>query len=648
MRQAVRDRETIPAPAIAKVDGGGQDRFAPRAVRIYLLVALTFLLYFTGLDSFPAIDPAEAYYTEAAREMVELGDYITPHLNYQIYFSKPIITFWLIAASYKLLGVSELASRLPFAMLVAALLASVYLAVSRIFSRRAGFASAFCLATSPMLLLVSRKSPIDIAFTFFLSVALLSTALTLNGKARFAWVALYVSLALSVLTKGPAALVLYAAAIVLFLFISRPSLTLFKSWLAALRPVAGLLIFLAVAVPWHVAVWQATNGLFLKVFFIYENIGRFKGITNIDGESWWFFGPVLLYGFFPGVLFLALAFARGLQPIRARIESSWTETAGNSMLAKLNSLSLAVGDYVRASEQRLTLTLLFSSMVMTVSMFSTSTTKLATYILPAIVPMSVLTGYYIDRLVEDKTPGKGLLAAAFLYGIGTTAALAAAIVWSLKWDDTTIYMRVAAVLAAIPLALGGVLFFRALKSNRIKQGFVFLATTLAISQAVLVPLIFHVLCTSMQKDLRTLCSKLRWTEDQIGLFGLFAPSSIFYSRRPVDTFFWPQQIVKCDPKIVTGYDGLPIQQSILIREKDFARFKSGFPGQTVLVEKCGMWGWYRIPGYKVQSVPTLEDTFGNPETFDYIMSGKSDAGPLAVPYAPGKRYSHRLREQRQE
>ncbi len=92
-----------------------EGRKIPRLAPWIILALVCLGLYFNSLGSWAFTDPGESYYTEAAREMVECNDWIVPHLNYQIYFSKPILTFWSIAASYKLLGVSELAARLPFA-----------------------------------------------------------------------------------------------------------------------------------------------------------------------------------------------------------------------------------------------------------------------------------------------------------------------------------------------------------------------------------------------------------------------------------------------------------------------------------------------------------------------------------------------------
>src|ERR1700733_12464233 len=77
---------------------------------------LGILLFFPGLDSYGILDPSDGLYTEGAREMVESGNYITPYLNYQTFFDKPVLIYWLIAASYKLFGIAPWSARVPVAL----------------------------------------------------------------------------------------------------------------------------------------------------------------------------------------------------------------------------------------------------------------------------------------------------------------------------------------------------------------------------------------------------------------------------------------------------------------------------------------------------------------------------------------------------
>src|SRR5688572_20192528 len=81
--------------------------------RSVLILALTSCFtFFLGLGR-PAIsDSDEAFYAEAAREMVEGGDWVTPRFNYEERWQKPILYYWLTAATYVVTGPSEWAARL--------------------------------------------------------------------------------------------------------------------------------------------------------------------------------------------------------------------------------------------------------------------------------------------------------------------------------------------------------------------------------------------------------------------------------------------------------------------------------------------------------------------------------------------------------
>jgi 4-amino-4-deoxy-L-arabinose transferase-like glycosyltransferase len=73
-----------------------------------LLACLTFV---AGLGRQAITDSDEAFYAEAAREMVESGDWLTPRFNYEERWQKPVLYYWLTAATYVVAGISEGAAR---------------------------------------------------------------------------------------------------------------------------------------------------------------------------------------------------------------------------------------------------------------------------------------------------------------------------------------------------------------------------------------------------------------------------------------------------------------------------------------------------------------------------------------------------------
>ncbi len=77
-----------------------------------------------GLGDSTIWDANEAFYAETPREMIESGDYINPSFNYYPRFNKPVLSYWAVAASYHVFGVSELSERIPIALSALVLIAA--------------------------------------------------------------------------------------------------------------------------------------------------------------------------------------------------------------------------------------------------------------------------------------------------------------------------------------------------------------------------------------------------------------------------------------------------------------------------------------------------------------------------------------------
>ncbi|MEZ4536435.1 MAG: glycosyltransferase family 39 protein [Cyanobacteriota/Melainabacteria group bacterium] len=616
-------RESLSGTSKSEIGPGSEPGFEPGfetepgmkpSLAVGVLVLACTLLYFPGLGSFPAVNPAEAYYVEAGREMVELGNYITPYLNYQIYFSKPIMTFWLTAASYKLFGVSEAAARLPFALIASAMVLGVYLFVSRIKSVRAGAFAGLSLAASPLLLLIARESPIDIAFSAFLALAVLATGICLSSpvkESRYSWTLIYIGLGLAVLTKGPAAVALYLMAVALFLVMTRPGLKELGGWLSRLKLLPGIALFLAVILPWHAAVWMQTEGLFLKVFFLYENVARYAGHTNMGKMSVWFFIPVLAAGFFPFVLLLFPAFK--------------------------NALSLS-GKRLREDPVMRGLAFVFAFAAATFTFFSFSGTKLITYILPVMAPIAVFVGIFIDSLCRsaeaNKSDDNGSLAiwrktfslSVLVYGLVAAAGLVFALFYFSTWN---VLVKALAVIGLTLFCVGSVIQFRLFRSGAFVKSVSVAFATMVLALSILANTGFHLFYTHQEGDLMKVSTKAGEISDRVHMFGVFMPSAIYYARGPVNTFFLTKQI-----KPLTASDA--IRRTIIVRDRDLPKL-SEVPGLVLEpVEKAGQWGLYRISGFEVEKVMILEDVFRMPEVFQSLMDGDTSMGPLTVPYAAGR------------
>jgi 4-amino-4-deoxy-L-arabinose transferase-like glycosyltransferase len=322
----------------------------PRS-RLYLaLITLAGLvLFFFRLGVPGLMDPDEGRYAEIAREMLLLKDWLIPHLNLVPYLEKPPLVYWLTSISFSAFGLTEWAARLPAAL---SALAGLYLAfgLGRIlWGERQGFWGAMVLATCGGYVILARLLTLDMVFTFFLNLSIALGYLALSRERPNLWLWAYLALALAVLVKGPVALVLVGLIWGAMAFLKGR-----QAVYALIRPVSWILLA-AVVLPWFIYVaWRIPE--FPSFFLLEQHVTRFLSGVSFHAEPWWYFGPVLLGLLLPWT---------GLMP--------WALARRTSMDA---------GD-------RLFL-MIWAGVIL--AFFSVSRGKLATYILPALLPLALLLG----------------------------------------------------------------------------------------------------------------------------------------------------------------------------------------------------------------------------------------------------------------
>src|SRR2546430_7971800 len=131
------------------------------------LVALTLFTFFFLLGSRSLNEPDEGRYAEIAREMVELGDWLVPHLWYEPHVEKPPMTYWTVAASMLVFGRNEWAVRLPLALAGISGVWASYLFGWAVGGRRAGLWCAIVLLMYLLSLGNARLLHLDIMHTQF-------------------------------------------------------------------------------------------------------------------------------------------------------------------------------------------------------------------------------------------------------------------------------------------------------------------------------------------------------------------------------------------------------------------------------------------------------------------------------------------------
>jgi 4-amino-4-deoxy-L-arabinose transferase-like glycosyltransferase len=237
------------------------------------LMAVTAIIYI-GSAGIPALlDDADSFYAEVAREMNVRLDWITPFANELRFLEKPPLFYWLISLSYKVFGVTNaFTARLPTALAVMGLVFVTTRIGQLLFGVRAGVLGGLALATSVGMFLFTRIILPDALFALLLALILywfLRWERAEHKTRALLW--MYTFAGLAVLTRGLIGIVFPAGIIFLTL--------LFSGKLrdgARLLSLKGALLFLVIAVPWHIAIGLRNPGFFW-FYFINEHVLRFLG-----------------------------------------------------------------------------------------------------------------------------------------------------------------------------------------------------------------------------------------------------------------------------------------------------------------------------------------------------------------------------------
>lgn len=281
-----------------------RELLASKHIQLLAVLMLAAAPYFLGLNSSSLWDSNEAFYTETPRRMIETGDYVSPEFNYQPRFNKPPLSYWVVALSYKIFGVSEWAARLPVVIGVMIMIITAFALGRATFSVEAGLYAAIALAISPRILMFSRRIIIDVYVAMFMSLALLFFLLSEKypEKRKRYLILMYVAVGFGVLTKGPVAIALPAAAFLIYLLISK-NLSRVRQMMLPL----GALIIAAIVLPWYAAVYARHGWDYIEAFILRDNLSRYTQPVWGPRRGVFFYVPVILGDMFPWSLFLITA-----------------------------------------------------------------------------------------------------------------------------------------------------------------------------------------------------------------------------------------------------------------------------------------------------------------------------------------------------
>ena len=480
------------------------------------------VVYFVDLGGSSIWDANEAFYTETPREMIERGDYVSPTFNYEPRLNKPVLSYWIVAAFYHVLGVSVGTERLAIAFgAILMILAAFCLAriswpgnLQPSGARLAGFWAALGVAVSPRHVMFGRRIFIDIYISMFMAMTLLFFAASERypRRRRLFLALMYVAVGLGVLTKGPAFALLPGLVFAVYLAAHRELRRVTEMMIPA-----GIAIVLAIVVPWYAAQYARHGWTYIVSFVVGENLERYTEGLGVNADrALWFYLPVIFTDAFPLSVFGLAAAIWWFRDRAAGLEADPSH--------RIRSL-------------------LWIWVIVIVGFFSISAAKQDLYIYPVVPAVAALAGVAIARFAfSDRSAPRGAIALSTLVTGTVLAALGAGVLFLLNRADSVYSLKGIATIGGLAIA-GGALGTGLAVRQRIHLALIALCATLAAINWTFVVRTLpsfeaYKPVPGFARELHARASQ----QDVVATYNVALPSLVFYLQRHVEMAYDPAPI----------------------------------------------------------------------------------------------------------
>ena len=278
-----------------------------------LLLATASLLLFLNLGQLGLTDPGEGSNAETAREMLESGDWMTPTLNGEPLFTKPVFIYWLMSSAYRLFGISEFSARIPSAIGMAILTLLMYGFLTSFRGAFIGLVGSLMLLLNIEMVTIGRMALTDSILILCTTASLFGfwTGLHGEGNQRHAFWIFYIGMAAGMLTKGPIGVVVPLLGTVPYVLMTHR----WKQFWQTGFPILGLFVFVLIACPWYATMLWIHGSSYITTTKA-DTVERFFNIADGHGGMIFFYLPVLFFGFFPWSGFLPAALSEAWKELR--------------------------------------------------------------------------------------------------------------------------------------------------------------------------------------------------------------------------------------------------------------------------------------------------------------------------------------------
>ena len=367
---------------------------------ILVVFAVCALGFFAGIGDYALMDVDETRYVSMARDMFTSKNFLTLYLNNEYFFEKPPLYFWSECLSFGLFGhINEFSARFAPALYALVATLAVYFAGKKVVSTKFGFVSALILATSIEFIILARFAILDIVVSSLIGISALCGFMTQfveEKNKKYFWWLFYVFSALAVMTKGiPGFVVPFGVMFFVTLFNKT-----FKKCFTPSYIIPGILLFLAIVLPWHIIMLKTYDPLFFNEYIMKHHINRFFSSSEIGREQpFYFYILTILWGAMPYVLSVIMV---GIKRIFNWEKINFSDMTKERKFLWFNIIAFAF-------------TLIF---------FSVSKTKLITYILPIyIFSANIMSYIWCEYIYEKKHALLTNISSYIIGGIFTVIAI---------------------------------------------------------------------------------------------------------------------------------------------------------------------------------------------------------------------------------
>jgi 4-amino-4-deoxy-L-arabinose transferase-like glycosyltransferase len=287
-----------------------------------LATTLAAIVLLTLLGHGRLTDWDEGIYSGISRAMVE-GQLLVPRWNGQPWLEKPPLELWLTALSFRLFGLNEFAARLTSALSGVVLVALLHAWLTVRHNDLTAWLNTLILLSTFGFLHVARVGEMDVLLSLACTVALIGLCEFATSHAT-GWLLFWLGFAMALMTKGAASITL-PITLILWLattLASRPmqdgsnvlrSGEILAFGRRAATFLLGLIVFLALTLPWHLAMLHRFGNDFTANYLGLHVLTR--ATTQIEGHTtpWYFYLRVMLLSAAPWVLLYPFALWEGLR-----------------------------------------------------------------------------------------------------------------------------------------------------------------------------------------------------------------------------------------------------------------------------------------------------------------------------------------------